>query len=143
MSIRGPDAAAGYSGKIICRVDGSLTRNDITEILAQTGHKAYVRSRKGGRCLTVHDGGHGLPDQLLDQAIEMALQKIQLDAIAKRRKWEAPPSPWPKGRAAAAGSGDRPCWATSFPVLRPDGGSVHTSGGSYTSTTVPSNECLE
>ena len=60
-----------------------MTRQDIYEILATTGHKAYVRSRKGGRCLTVHDGGHGLPDQLLDQAIEMALQKIQLDAIAK------------------------------------------------------------
>ena len=83
MAPRGPDAMEGYSGKIICRYDGSLTRKDIMEILHQTGYKAYVRSRKGGRCLTVHSGGHVLPEQFLDQAIEMALEKIRIDAIDK------------------------------------------------------------
>ena len=82
--LRGADAHPGYSGKIHCKLDGSLTSHDIDEIWKQTGHKAYIRSRKGaGRFLTVHSGGQRLPDALMDNAIDLALTKIREDAIRK------------------------------------------------------------
>ena len=79
---RGPDCNAGFSGRIELKWDGTLSEDDMKDILAATHCKASVIRRSGTPYLTVAADINDInaathSEAKLDRAIEIALEKIQ------------------------------------------------------------------
>ena len=80
---RGPGAEPGFSGLIQLDWLGTLEEDDIKEIFQLTRCTASVRKRNGIMCLTVHTNDK--QEEFLDEAIELALEKVKNNAFDKTR----------------------------------------------------------
>ena len=80
---RGPGDEAGFSGRIQLSWLGTLEEDDIKEIFQLTRCTASVRKRNGIMCLTVHTNDK--QEEFLDEAIELALEKVKTNSMASIR----------------------------------------------------------
>ena len=85
QTTRGEGAHPGYSGQIPLQWDGTLTGEDIEQVLQQTGCKIAVRPRSQGKVRILTATRSDNTDEGIDEAVRLGREKIHESALNRIR----------------------------------------------------------